>query len=36
MKVQLDSKPQLIARLEQIETRLKSESFLHNRELGEK
>ncbi|MCR3894200.1 DUF1788 domain-containing protein [Aeromonas caviae] len=34
MKVQLDSKPQLIARLEQIETRLKSESFLHNRELG--
>lgn len=34
MNVQLDSKPQLIARLEQIETRLKSESFLHNRELG--
>lgn len=34
MKVYLDSEPQLIARLDQIEARLQSDSFLNNRELG--
>jgi hypothetical protein len=34
MRAKLDSKPQLSARLEQIEDRLKSEGFLKNQELG--
>ena len=34
MKVRWDSEPQLKARLEQIEARLQSDSFLNNRELG--
>ncbi|RVT18726.1 DUF1788 domain-containing protein, partial [Enterobacter hormaechei] len=32
MRAKLDSKPQLSARLEQIEDRLKSEGFLKNQE----
>ena len=34
MKVRWDNEPQLKARLEQIEARLQSDSFLNNRELG--
>lgn len=34
MNVHWDSEPQLKARLEQIDARLRSDSFLNNRELG--